>query len=269
MKILLTGAAGFLGRAVVARLQERGDHTRGFDSSFGDDVTDSVSFDSALATFRPDAVVHLAALLTPECAADPVRGALVNCVGTAIALNRSLCAGVRSIVFASSVAAIEPGSVYGATKAFGEHVAVALRSEHPDARVIALRLGWVYGQGRTRGWVDLQALIEGFALEQSEVRYPDYREPLDWTRHTPFLETTYFVRFALSGKLGFLDEEMAVFRYHSEGIYGKATNAQNIQAAINAHLLVGRHFDLEARESYQLGLARMQQDLSRELLAMP
>ena len=181
MKILLTGAAGFLGRAVVARLQARGDQTRGFDSSFGDDVTDSVSFDSALATFRPDAVVHLAALLTPECAADPVRGALVNCVGTAIALNRSLCAGVRSIVFASSVAAIEPGSVYGATKAFGEHVAVALRSEHPDARVIALRLGWVYGQGRTRGWVDLQALIEGFALEQSEVRYPDYREPLDWT----------------------------------------------------------------------------------------
>lgn len=181
MKILLTGAAGFLGRAVVARLEERGDQTRGFDSSFGDDVTDAVSFDSALATFRPDAVVHLAALLTPECAADPARGALVNCVGTAIALHRSLRAGVRSIVFASSVAAIEPGSVYGATKAFGEHVAVAMRSEHPDARVIALRLGWVYGQGRTRGWVDLQAVIEGFALEHTEVRYPDYREPLDWT----------------------------------------------------------------------------------------
>ena len=92
------------------------------------------------------------------------------------------------------------------------------------------------------------------------------REPLDWTRHTPFLETTYFVRFALSGKLGFLDEEMAVFRYHSEGIYGKATNAQNIQAAINAHLLVGQHFNLDGRESYQRGLARMQHNLNRELL---
>jgi len=181
MKILLTGAAGFLGRAVTARLEERGDQTRGFDSSFGDDVTDAAAFDAALASFRPDAVVHLAALLTPECAADPPRGALVNCVGTAVALHCSLRAGIRSVLFASSVAAIEPGSIYGATKAFGEHVAIALRSEHPDARVIALRFGWVYGQGRTRGWVDLQAVIEGFALEHPEVRYPDYRAPLDWT----------------------------------------------------------------------------------------
>lgn len=180
-RILITGAAGFLARAVIARLEERGDETRGFDSSFGDDVTDAVGFEGALASFRPDSVVHLAALLTPECDADPPRGAVVNCVGTAVVLHRSLRAGVRSVFFASSVAAIAPGSVYGATKAFGEHLALALRNQHPDARVTALRFGWVYGEGRTRGWSELQKVIEGFALGHAEVRYPDYREPLDWT----------------------------------------------------------------------------------------
>ena len=180
-RILVTGAAGFLGSAVTARLGERGDETRGFDRSFGDDVSDAPAFDAALAEFSPDAVVHLAALLTPECAADPPRGALANCVGTAVVLHGSLRAGVRTGIFASSVAAIVPGSVYGATKAFGEHLAVALRPDHADARIIALRFGWVYGEGRTRGWNELLQLIEGFALERPEVRYPDYGGPLDWT----------------------------------------------------------------------------------------
>lgn len=180
-RVLITGAAGFLGGAVTTRLEARGDDTRGFDRSLGDDVTDAAAFDRALARFRPDSVVHLAALLTPECAADPPRAAAVNCVGTAVVLHRSLRSGVRSVVFASSVAAIEPVSVYGATKAFGEHLAMALRTEHPEARVTGLRFGWVYGEGRTRGWNEIQDAITGFALERAEVRYPEYREPLDWT----------------------------------------------------------------------------------------
>lgn len=180
-RILVTGAAGFLGRAVIARLEERGDETRGFDRSFGDDVSDAPTFDAALAGFRPDAVVHLATLLTPECAADPPRGALVNCVGTAVVLHGSLRANVRTVIFASSVAAIAPGSVYGATKAFGEHLAAALRPGHAAARVIGLRFGWIYGEGRTRGWNELYQLVEGFALERPEIRYPDYGGPLDWT----------------------------------------------------------------------------------------
>ena len=180
-RILVTGAAGFLGSAVTARLEERGDETRGFDRALGDDVSDAPAFDAALAGFHPDAVVHLAALLTPECAADPPQGALANCVGTTVVLHGSLRAGVRTVIFASSVAAIVPGSVYGATKAFGEHLAVALRPDHADARIIALRFGWVYGEGRTRGWNELHRLIEGFALERPEVRYPDYGGPLDWT----------------------------------------------------------------------------------------
>lgn len=180
-RILVTGAAGFLGRAVAGRLVARGDEVHGFDSALGDDVADAAAFDRKLAAVVPDKVVHLAALLTPECAADPPRGALVNCVGTAVVLHGALRAGIRTVLFVSSVAAIAPASVYGATKRFGEDLAAALRAKHPGARVIGLRLGWVYGEGRARGWNEMQRLIEDFALERSEVRYPAYSEPLDWT----------------------------------------------------------------------------------------
>ena len=95
------------------------------------------------------------------------------------------------------------------------------------------------------------------------------REPLEWTRNTPFLERTYFARFALNGKIGFIDEEMAVFRYHDKGIYGKATSVQNLQSEIDSHILIGKNFNLEGLGSYQRGLARMQGNLSRELQSQP
>ena len=92
------------------------------------------------------------------------------------------------------------------------------------------------------------------------------REPLNWTRGTPFLETAYAIRFALSGKIGFLDEEMATYRFHSQGVYGSATKIRNIQKAIDAHRLVGRGFKLTSRPAYRHGLARMHFQLSSQLI---
>ena len=89
------------------------------------------------------------------------------------------------------------------------------------------------------------------------------RPAAEWTRQTPFLETTYLARFALSGKIGFLDREMAVFRSHRQGIYGKSSDVQNVQAAIHAHRLLGKHFQLSGRPAYRRGLAGMYRELSR------
>jgi UDP-glucose 4-epimerase len=74
-----------------------------------------------------------------------------------------------------------PGSIYGATKAFAEHLATALATEHPQAVIVGLRYGWVYGPGRERGWRDIQAVIEAAAAGDSPVRFPDVEEPIDWT----------------------------------------------------------------------------------------
>jgi glycosyltransferase involved in cell wall biosynthesis len=92
------------------------------------------------------------------------------------------------------------------------------------------------------------------------------RTPAPWTKSTPFLERTYFVRFGLSGKIGYIDEQMAAFRFHSQGIYGKATNVENVASAINTHRLLGAHFSLKQRSSYRIGLARMYRRLSSEYL---
>jgi UDP-glucose 4-epimerase len=72
---------------------------------------------------------------------------------------------VQRIVYASSIAAVgpcaedsgddvalRPLTVYGATKAAGEHLCRALSALDAYPACIAFRFGWVYGPGRKRGW---------------------------------------------------------------------------------------------------------------------
>lgn len=86
----------------------------------------------------------------------------------------------------------------------------------------------------------------------------------EWTRHTLFLERTYAARLALAGPIGFIDEELAVFRYHADGIYARSTPLGNIQSAITTHQLIGTHLHLSDRSAYRHGLARMYSSLSAE-----
>jgi glycosyltransferase involved in cell wall biosynthesis len=155
---------------------------------------------------------------------------------------------------------------------------VDLLDQHPDFTACfhwARPLGvserpatWQHGPPEPRPFYTLDDLLEnGHFVPSCTAVFRSHlvREPLEWTRNTPFLETTYFVKFALNGKIGFLDEEMAVFRYHRDGIYGRATDVQNVQAAIAAHRLLGANLELTSRASYRRGLSRMYRALSREL----
>ncbi|MHB8620367.1 MAG: NAD-dependent epimerase/dehydratase family protein [Chloroflexota bacterium] len=214
--ILVTGAGGFLGRHLVEQLCRDGHWVVAFDQSLGDrslgadspaldgrllqvqgDVADQALLESIARDQRLDGIVHLAALLTDECARNPAAAISVNCQGTAAVFAAAARTGARRVIFASSMAALgdgpgagdlqclAPASVYGATKAFGEHLARALALEDPGLDLLGLRFGWVYGQGRTRGWSELQRMIEGFALEREEVICPTYNGGLstamDWT----------------------------------------------------------------------------------------
>lgn len=93
------------------------------------------------------------------------------------------------------------------------------------------------------------------------------RPPLTWTRQTLFLEVTYFARFATHGPIGFIDEALAVFRHHGNGIYSTATRIEHWVRAIEAHILVGRHLGVEHRESYARGLARMRREQAKAIAA--
>ncbi|MCK6480614.1 MAG: NAD-dependent epimerase/dehydratase family protein [Planctomycetes bacterium] len=133
-RVLVTGAAGFIGSHVAAALLRRGDAVAGLDSftDFYDpalkrrnveevrrlgelpllegDVRDPAAVREALRGC--DAVVHLAAKagVRPSLL-DPVGYADVNVRGTAVLLEEARAAGVRTFVSASS------SSVYGARSA--------------------------------------------------------------------------------------------------------------------------------------------------------
>jgi UDP-glucose 4-epimerase len=76
---------------------------------------------------------------------------------------------------------LAPGNVYGATKAFCEHLAAAMSTRPNAPKYLGLRFGYVYGPGRVRGWRDVQMIVEKVAAGSREIDYPDYPEAIDWT----------------------------------------------------------------------------------------
>jgi len=205
MKILATGGSGFLAQRFIDLSHSSGHEVVNFDivapradipaKSIQGDITDVQAVSAAFQSHRPEIVVHLATVLTDVCAADPKLGTRVNCVGTANVFQAAREAGVRRVIYASSVAVfttgtssvrgddrpIMPANVYGATKAYGEQLAAALLRQGDGPEFVGLRFGWIYGAARDRGWRDLQQMIEDFLSGKTEVRFPNYRAPNDWT----------------------------------------------------------------------------------------
>ena len=194
----MTGGAGFLGHAFAGRARNAGHEVAtvdlGGDADFRCDVADVRALAAAIAKIRPEVVVHLAALLTDAAAGDPAAAVRVNVEGTAAVFAAARAAAVQRIVYASSVAAVgpcaegsgddvalRPQTVYGATKAAGEHLCRALSALDGYPASLALRFGWVYGPGRERGWRVAQEMIERFARGDRRVAVPDFPEPIDWT----------------------------------------------------------------------------------------
>src|SRR5262249_55017572 len=107
MRILVTGGGGFLGRRFAERARPAGHTviTADIQGRVDDhcDMGDTAAVGALVAETRPDTIVHLAALLTDTCAADPVAAARINILGTAAVFAAARQAGVGRVVYASSV----------------------------------------------------------------------------------------------------------------------------------------------------------------------
>jgi UDP-glucuronate 4-epimerase len=181
-RVLLTGAAGFIGSHVAEALVARGDEVVGLDNFdpfypravkeanvaalrrstrfrlVEGDVRDPATVGGLLDA--DTAVVHLAARagVRPSLE-DPAGYASVNIEGTAVLLEASRRAGVRRVVFGGSSSvygdtapvpfaedwpALQPISPYAATKRAGELLCSTFAPLY-GLRIMALRFFTVYG----------------------------------------------------------------------------------------------------------------------------
>jgi nucleoside-diphosphate-sugar epimerase len=175
MKILVTGANGFIGAWTLHRLLESGHEVHAFDVDaagplvrrllcnelarirwWQGDVSAGEGVDRACVGC--DLFVHLAGVLTPFCQEEPVHGAMVNLIGTLKVFEAARRTALRKVVYASSAAVFgprhdafpEPITHYGAFKLACEGSARSYCREH-GITSLGLRPFVVYGPGREEG----------------------------------------------------------------------------------------------------------------------
>lgn len=178
MKVLVTGAAGFIGGQLYHTLWQRGDTVVGIDNfSYGNydnlrfedadfssevrtiDIRDRDRIDALFAEYQFDVVYNIAGVAPlPDCQSDPVEAVSVNTLGLVHLLECCRRTGVKHLVQASTNALYEnettfpttenqfslPTLVYPNTKYCGERFCQSF-SDTYGMNVTCLRFANVYG----------------------------------------------------------------------------------------------------------------------------
>lgn len=119
------------------------------------DITDGRGADQAVAAFKPDVVIHCAAMTQVDaCESDADRAYKINALGSAYVARAAARHGARVIAISTDYVfdgALDrpyhefdptgPRTVYGASKLAGEE---AVRHHCPDHTI--LRIAWLYGE---------------------------------------------------------------------------------------------------------------------------
>ncbi len=151
MKTLVTGGAGFIGCAVIDKLQREGHEIFVIDNlSFGKrefinidddhfynaDILDREAINNIFNKIKPEIVIHLAAVhFIPYCNQHPYESSNININGTINILENCRIQKVQKVFFASTAAVypiydeavsekhqVAPLDIYGLSKLTGEHL---------------------------------------------------------------------------------------------------------------------------------------------------
>lgn len=165
MRVLVTGASGFLGGNVCAALSGRGHSVSALVRRPGSepagttavhgDLSDGDALAESLRSVAPDCVIHLAAEIASQ--RDRARIEEVNVAGTKRLLDAAVASGRPRFIFASTVVtgdaegaeltesmALPVETAYGRSKQEGEGLVRESGLDH-----VIIRPGHVYGPG---GW---------------------------------------------------------------------------------------------------------------------
>ena len=178
-RVLVTGGQGFLGAALVRRLQALGHDVTATDLTsdrHGCDLTDFAAVE-ALVRRGFQTIFHCGAVSGPMVLSDrPLAIWQINALGTAHLLEAARLHGAQRVVVCSTsevygprirrvdeVSLPDPQSVYAASKLAAEMATLGYVREH-GLDAVALRLSWIYGPGRltpTTLETVLRAMIAG------------------------------------------------------------------------------------------------------------
>ena len=166
---LVTGASGFLGKAVMKLLAEQKQRTIGLDprasatTQVVDGLSDRSKITKLLTGEKVTHIVHAGGVSGPMVLADdPVEVITINVLGSLNLLYAALDTGVRTFIYCSSAAALgsfhesvpvdenyplRPNNTYSASKAAMEMVMRGLWGKIP-LDLCSLRFTVIYGPGR-------------------------------------------------------------------------------------------------------------------------
>jgi len=155
MKILITGANGLVGRALVEHCFTNGDEVFAYDHK-ALDIADAKAVESEITARRPGAVINCAAWTDVDgCESNPTKAEQVNSLGPENLARASQNAGALLITISTDYVfdgdkdgfytqrdQPRPISIYGRYKLEGER-----RAQEAHARTIVVRTGYIFGPG--------------------------------------------------------------------------------------------------------------------------
>lgn len=165
MKIVITGAGGFVGKEMTTYLSARHEILPLTHQAL--DITDGQAVNRVIKDARPDLIINCSVLGVDDCQIDPEKAYAVNAAGpqylaeAAAEIDAEILQLSTNYVFAGDR---EPGSYYtirdapapinkyGETKLAGE---IAVRRAAPKSYIV--RTSWVFGPGKKDNFFSLAA----------------------------------------------------------------------------------------------------------------
>ena len=243
MKALVTGAGGFVGRHLMAHLEELGDDTIGTDRAHGGpDLLDAEAMAVLLKNAAPEVVYHLAGWADVGASwKEPQAAFVANALGTLSLLDACRAAGVRRVVNVSSADVY--GRVAPADLPISERQPLAPVTPYAASKVAADYLG-------------LQAWL-GYGLEVIRVRAFNHLGP---GQSEAFLAPAVAMKIARNERNG--GDEVTV------GNLEPQRDITDVRDVVRAYRLLVEHG--EAGEVYNVcsGRALEVREICERLLAM-